>query len=78
MSNCTFTDCSGGAVKLGDVGERGAPSPGAATPPAQQDRGFLVSDNYIHGMPLVGRTTPDSTRSHNHKQDTYLLPVGCV
>ena len=60
VSNCTFTDCSGGAIKLGDVGERGAPSPGAATPPAQQDRGFLVSDNYIHDMPLVGRTSPDS------------------
>ena len=74
VSNCTFTDCSGGAVKLGDVGERGAPSPGAATPPAQQDRGFLVSDNYIHDMPLVSRTPPTALAK---RQDRSPLGWSC-
>jgi hypothetical protein len=73
VSNCTFTDCSGGAVKLGNVGERGAPSPGAATAPAVQDRGYLISDNLIHDMPVeysganpifIGYTA-DATLSYN-------------
>ena len=73
VSNCSFTDCSGGAVKLGNVGERGAPSPGATTDPSLQDRGYLVSDNHIHDMPVeysganpvfLGYTA-DATVSHN-------------
>eukprot|EP01052_Picozoa_sp_SAG31_P001462 SAG31_NODE_49_length_30599_cov_15.615016_22_plen_529_part_00 len=52
VSNCTFTDCSGGAVKLGNVGERGAPAPSASLDPTLQDRGYLISDNFIHDMPV--------------------------
>jgi hypothetical protein len=47
VSNCTFTDLSGGSVKLGKSGERGAPAPDPATPVAQQDRGYLVQDNLM-------------------------------
>ena len=36
VSNCTFTDVSGGAVKLGNVGERGAPAPAWDLDPALQ------------------------------------------
>ena len=38
VSNSTFTDCSGGAIKLGNVGERGAPGPAVDLPVALQDR----------------------------------------
>ena len=73
VSNCTFTDCSGGAVKLGNAGERGAPSPDPALDPALQDRGYLVSDNYIHDMPveysganpIFIAYTADATLSYN-------------
>ena len=51
VSNCTFTDCSGGALKLGNVGERGAPGPAVDLPIALQDRGFMVTDNHIFDMP---------------------------
>ena len=37
--NCTFTDVSGGGVKLGSVGERGAPPPPVSLDPSLQDRG---------------------------------------
>jgi len=51
VSNCTFTDISGGAVKLGDVGERGHHAPDINTPAEKQDAGFLVEDNWIHDIP---------------------------
>lgn len=51
ISNCSFTDCSGGAIKLGNVGERGAPGPAVDLPVELQDRGFLVSDNLMHNLP---------------------------
>ena len=51
VSNCTFTDCSGGAIKLGNVGERGAPGPAVDLPVSLQDRGYLVSDNLINDLP---------------------------
>eukprot|EP00039_Didymoeca_costata_P028580 m.21525 g.21525 ORF g.21525 m.21525 type:complete len:848 (-) comp7175_c0_seq1:170-2713(-) len=51
VSNCTFMDNSGGGVKLGDVGERGAQAPNVTLDPSLQDRGFLVSDNLFTGIP---------------------------
>ena len=60
-------------MKLGSVGERGAPAPAAALDPALQDRGYLVSDNFIHDMPVeysganpifIGYTA-DATLSYN-------------
>ena len=51
MSNSTFVDCSGGGVKLGSSGERGAPAPNVSLPVEKQDRGFLLSDNLLKGIP---------------------------
>ena len=51
VSNCSFTDISGGGVKLGSAGERGAPSPNVTLDPSLQDRGFLVADNRMHSFP---------------------------
>ena len=48
ISNSTFFDLSGGGVKLGKSGERGAAPPDPATPVAQQDRGYLVQDNHFY------------------------------
>ena len=42
---------SGGAIKLGNVGERGAPGPAVDLPVSLQDRGYLVSDNLIYDIP---------------------------
>ena len=44
-------DVSGGGVKLGKSGERGAPAPAVNTPVAEQDRGFLVQDSLFRGIP---------------------------
>ena len=52
VSNSTFTDISGGGVKLGSAGERGAPSPPASTEPSEQDRGFVVSDCTFSDIPV--------------------------
>ena len=52
VANSTFADCSGGGVKLGDTGERGAPAPSATMPTDQQDRGFLISDNFMDNIPV--------------------------
>ena len=52
VANSTFSDCSGGGVKLGDTGERGAPAPSASLPVEQQDRGFLISDNFMDNIPV--------------------------
>jgi hypothetical protein len=41
VANSTFTDVSGGGVKLGSAGERGAPSPPVLLDPALQDRGYV-------------------------------------
>lgn len=73
ISNNTFSDCSGGAVKLGNVGERGAPGPAVDLPVALQDRGYLVSDNWIHDMPreysganpIFAGYVADTTLEHN-------------
>ena len=51
VSNSTFVDCSGGGVKLGSSGERGAPAPNVSLPVEKQDRGFLLSDNLLKGIP---------------------------
>ena len=42
---------TGGAIKLGNVGERGAPGPAVDLPVSLQDRGYLVSDNLIYDLP---------------------------
>ena len=47
VSNSTFLDISGGGIKLGSSGERGAKSPNVTLEPSMQDRGFLVSDNLM-------------------------------
>lgn len=73
MSNCTFTDCSGGAIKLGNVGERGAPGPPVDLTPVLQDRGYLVADNLIHDVPreyssanpIFAGYVADTTVEHN-------------
>jgi hypothetical protein len=51
VSNSSFSDVSGGGVKLGSAGERGAKAPNVTLDPSLQDRGFLVSDNTMHGIP---------------------------
>jgi pectate lyase len=51
VSNNTFADISGGGVKLGSSGERGAKAPNVTLDPSLQDRGFLVSDNTMSGFP---------------------------
>ena len=51
ISNSTFTDISGGGVKLGSAGERGAPAPSMSLDPSLQDRGYLVSDNTFESIP---------------------------
>ena len=45
VSNSTFTDISGGGIKLGYSGERGVPQPqnNESFAVALQDRGFLIS-----------------------------------
>eukprot|EP00038_Savillea_parva_P009887 m.186474 g.186474 ORF g.186474 m.186474 type:complete len:922 (+) comp16782_c0_seq1:76-2841(+) len=53
--NSTFTDISGGGVKLGSVGERGAPSPPVTLDPSLQDRGYVVSDCEFTGIPTEYR-----------------------
>ena len=73
VSNCTFTDCSGGAIKLGSSGERGGPAPSTNTSVADQDRGFLVSDclmedttiEYGSANAIFGGYVADTTLAHN-------------
>ena len=51
VSNCSFTDVSGGGVKLGSAGERGAPAPPASLAPELQEGQRLVSSlvhSYLH------------------------------
>ena len=48
VSNSSFFDLSGGGIKLGKSGERGAAPPNPETPAAQQDRGYLVQDNHFY------------------------------
>ena len=80
VSNCTFTDCSGGAIKLGNVGERGAPGPAVDLPVALQDRGYQISDNHIFDLPreyssanpIFAGYVADTTIEHNDiKKSTY-------
>jgi hypothetical protein len=78
ISNNTFLDLSGGSVKLGSSGERGAPSPDPATPVAQQDRGYLVADNlmltntqeYSSANPIFVGYVADTFLVHNTIHDT--------
>ena len=73
ISNCSFDDCSGGAIKLGSSGERGAPSPSVTLDPSLQDRGFLVSDclmthipvEYGSANPIFGGYVADTLLTHN-------------
>ena len=58
VSNSSFTDISGGGIKLGFSGERGVPQPqnNESMPVELQDRGFLISDNLMLGIPrILGR-----------------------
>jgi hypothetical protein len=52
--NSTFSDISGGGIKLGYSGERGVTQPqnNESMSPEQQDRGFIVSDNLFAGIPV--------------------------
>ena len=54
VSNGTFTDISGGAVKLGYSGERGVSQPqnDPTMDPSLQDRGFVVSDCLMDKIPV--------------------------
>ena len=61
MSDCSFTDISGGGVKLGSAGERGAPAPSPDLEPSLQDRGFLVSDSTFSGIPTEYSGAPPRT-----------------
>ena len=78
VSNSTFLDISGGAIKLGKSGERGAKAPDPAMPPAEQDRGFVVSDNLMTGIPtefssanpVFGAYMADSVIAHNTIHDS--------
>ena len=73
VTNSTFSDISGGGIKLGSSGERGAPAPNITLDPALQDRGFLVSDclmdsipvEYGSANPIFGGYIADSILSHN-------------
>lgn len=73
VTNSTFSDISGGAIKLGSSGERGAPAPNITLDPSLQDRGFLVSDclmdsipvEYGSANPIFGGYIADSVLSHN-------------
>jgi hypothetical protein len=78
VSNCTFDDLSGGAVKLGKSGERGAPAPDPSTPVMKQDRGYLVADNlmtnntreYSSANPIFVGYVADTHLVHNTIHDT--------
>ena len=78
VSNSTFLDISGGGIKLGSSGERGAPSPPVALDPALQDRGYLVSDNLFSGIPtefsganpIFAGYVADTTVAHNTIHDS--------
>jgi hypothetical protein len=85
VSNCTFTDISGGGVKLGKSGERGAPAPAVDTPTAEQDRGFLVQDSLFVGIPaeysganpIFAAYVADTTLAHNTIHDSRYSGV-CI
>ena len=78
VSNSTFDDLSGGSVKLGKSGERGAAAPDPALPVAQQDRGYLVQDNlmtsntqeFSSANPIFVGYVADTFLIHNTIHDT--------
>ena len=78
VSNSTFIDISGGGVKLGSAGERGAPAPNATLDPSEQDRGFLVTDSFFSGIPnefssanpIFAAYVADTTLAHNTIEDS--------
>ena len=70
--NSSFADCSGGGIKLGYSGERSLKSTAhnVTLDPSLQDRGFLISDNTMEGIPCeytpgltacVATAAPDAT-----------------
>ena len=83
--NSTFTDISGGGVKLGSSGERGAAAPAVTTPPAAQDRGFYIADNLLTGIPaefsganpIFAGYVADMDLVHNTIHDTRYSGI-CV
>ena len=78
VSNSSFFDLSGGGVKLGKSGERGAAPPDPATPVAQQDRGYLVQDNHFYSNtqefssanPIFVGYVADTILAHNTIHDS--------
>ena len=83
VTNSTFLDISGGGVKLGKSGERGAPAPAAETPPSEQDRGFLVQDCLFRGIPaeysganpIFAAYVADTVLAHNTIHDSRYSGV---
>ena len=83
VTNNTFLDVSGGGVKLGSSGERGAAAPSSSLAVAKQDRGFLVADNLMSGIPkeysganpIFAGYVADTDLVHNTIHDsTYHKP----
>jgi hypothetical protein len=78
VSNNTFTDISGGGIKLGYSGERGAKAPDPALAVSLQDRGFLIADNLFSGIPneysgansIFAAYVADTAIVHNTIHDT--------
>jgi hypothetical protein len=85
VSNCTFRDISGGGVKLGSSGERGAPAPAVNTSVEDQDRGFLVQDSLFVGVPveysganpIFAPYVADTTLAHNTIHDSSYSAI-CI
>lgn len=85
VSNSSFLDISGGGVKLGSSGERGARAPNVTLAPSLQDRGFLVSDNLMMGIPCefsganpvfagyVADTSISHNTIHNSRYSTSVI-----
>lgn len=78
--NSTFTDISGGGIKLGFSGERGVlqPQNNESLPVVQQDRGFLIQDNeftsipveYSSANPVFAGYVADTAIDHNTIHDS--------
>ena len=66
ISNSTFVDCSGGAVKLGYSGERGDPGPNSTLDPSLQDRGTGTLTPF-----LVHFSRGSQLRAARHSTDVY-------
>ena len=75
VSNNEFHDLSGGSLKLGKSGERGAPAPDPATPVPQQDRGYLVADNLMTASPSPSQPRPSQPRPSQPRARRNRAPV---